>query len=290
MDVLDQLQLWIDWLNQPLLETENMTITALGILKLIFIPVIVILLAGVLRRWLGKILQSKKLLDAGVRNAIVSISYYLFLIVGFAFALDSAGVNMTGLAVFSGGLGIGLGIGLQDVARNFISGLVLLIARPIRPGDRVQIGDLEGNVEKIGTYSTTVQTVRDATMIVPNSEILNNRLINWTHNEAKRMFFIPVGVHYDSDIDQVMELMRQAAADAPDVMDHPEPEVFLTDFGDSSINFEIAVWTTTQVFRPRRLISQYNVYVVKLFQKHGVVIPYPQRDVHLIPAKGAGLD
>ena len=104
------------------------------------------------------------------------------------------------------------------------------------------------------------------------------------------MFFIPVGVHYDSDIDKVMALMRQAAADAPDVMDHPEPEVFLTEFGDSSINFEIAVWTESQVFRPRRLISQYNVYVVKLFQEHGVVIPYPQRDVHLIPPKGAGLD
>lgn len=288
--MLDRLQEWIDLLNRPLVQSGNITITLLGIIKLIVIPAVVILTAGLLRKWLRKALKKGRRLDAGVRNAIDSLSYYVFIVVGFAFALDSAGVDMTSLAVFSGGLGIGLGIGLQDVARNFISGLILLIARPVRPGDRLQIGDLEGNVEKIGTYSTTVQTVRDATVIVPNSELLNNQVINWTHNAARRMFFVPVGVHYDSDIDKVMDVMRQAASDAPDVMNEPTPEVFLTDFGDNSINFEIAVWTETQVFRPKRLVSQYNIHLVKLFQENDVVIPYPQRDVHIIAPKGQVLD
>ena len=280
----------MDWLNTPLIKSGSITITALGIIKLIVLPVVVILLAGILRRWLRSALRKGQKLDAGVRNAIVSLTYYVFLVIGFALALDSAGVDMTSLAVFSGGLGIGIGIGLQDVARNFISGLILLVARPIRPGDRLQLGDLEGNVEKIGTYSTTVQTVRDATVIVPNSELLNSQLINWTHNAARRMILVPVGVHYDSDIDLVMETMRQAAKDAPDILSEPAPEVFLTDFGDSSINFEIAIWTETQVFRPKRLVSQYNVYLVKLFQKNGIVIPYPQRDIHIISPKGATVE
>ena len=288
--MLERLEQWIEWLNTPLFDSGSITVTALGIIKLIVILAIVILIASLLRRWMLKALKKGRRLDAGVRNAIVSLSYYVFLIIGFAFALDSAGVDMTSLAVFSGGLGIGLGIGLQDVARNFISGLILLISRPVRPGDRLQIGDLEGNVEKIGTYSTTVQTVRDATVIVPNSDLLNNQVINWTHNAARRMFFIPVGVHYDSDIDKVIDVMKQAAAEAPDIMDEPVPEVFLTDFGDNSINFEIAVWTETQVFRPKRLISQYNTFLLKLFHENDVVIPYPQRDVHIISPKSTVFD
>ena len=288
--VLDYLQTWLDWLNRPLLRLGDAQITGLGILMLLVAPILVIVLAGLLRKLLTRLLKKQGRIDSGVRNAIVSLSYYSFLVLGMAVTLDSAGFDMTSLAVFSGGLGIGLGIGLQDVARNFISGIVLLVARPVRPGDRIEFEGLEGNVEQIGTYSTRIQTVQDATVIVPNSKLTDSQIINWTHNAARRMLFVPVGVHYDSDLDLVQKLMLEAAERSPDIADRPAPEVFLKQFGDSSIDFEIAIWTETQVFRPRRLLSQYNVQIVKLFQENGVVIPYPQRDVHLIPDPKASLE
>ncbi|HXH61907.1 MAG TPA: mechanosensitive ion channel domain-containing protein [Fimbriimonadaceae bacterium] len=279
--MLEAIQRWFDVLDTPFLKVGGSTFTYLGILKIIVYPTIAIFVALLTRRVLRKMLAKNHRLDEGVRNAITSITYYIVLVAGLAFALDSAGIHMEGLAIFSGGLGIGLGIGLQDIARNFVAGLILLISRPVRPGDRLVIDNLEGNVDRIGTYSTQVQTIQDATVVVPNSDLLNARLINWTLNARRRMLFVPVGVHYDSDVDQVIELMKQAAANSPDILSNPAPEVFLSDFGDSSINFEISVWTETQVFRPKRLVSQYNVEIVKLFQEHGVVIPYPQRDVHI---------
>ena len=275
----------MDRLDEPILSFGESEITGLGILKLIVLPILVIVIAGLVRRMMRKALGKSKRLDTGVTNAITSITYYVMLFVGFAWVLDNAGISMGALAVFSGAFGLGLGIGMQDIARNFVSGLIMLISRPVRPGDRLEIEGLEGDVESIETYSTKVLTVQDAMVIVPNSDILNSRLVNWTHNAARRMYLLEVGVHYDSDIDKVIEVLYEAAERCPDIMSTPPPEVFLMEFGDSSINFEIAVWTSTQVFRPRRLKSLYNIEVVKLFKENDVTIPYPQRDVHLIPPK-----
>lgn len=279
--MLSALQEWIDWLDRPFLNIGGFDITILLIIQIVVLPIIVYFFAKGAKSVMVRVLRKNPRLDEGVRNATASIFYYVLLVIGLVWAFETAGFDMTGVAIFSGGVGIGLGIGLQDVARNFISGMVLLIARPIKPGDRIEIDGLEANVEAIGTYSTKVQTVQDATVIVPNSDLLNARLINWTHNAARRMFFVPVGVHYASDVDLVMKTLVDAAIQSEDILAEPRPEVFLTGFGDSSINFEVAVWTENHVFRPKSLISQYNVEVARLFQARGIVIPYPQRDVHL---------
>jgi small-conductance mechanosensitive channel len=178
-------------------------------------------------------------------------------------------------------LGIGVGFGLQNIVNNFISGLIILLERPIKIGDRIEVGSIEGDVVKIGGRSTTVLTNDNISVIVPNSKFILENVVNWSHNERTVRFRIPVSVAYGSDIKLVEKSLLEVAKDNPDILDNPEPAVRFLEFGDSGLLFELRAWTMTLIHKKGKLISALNFAIYEKFKEHNIEIPFPQRDIHI---------
>lgn len=268
-------------LNRPLLEIGDWTFTLAMVVKALVILFLSLLLSRVIARGFLRRVLKKAGIDVGVANAIVTITYYLLPLIGLSFLMGEMGINTANLAVFAGAIGLGVGFGLQDIAKNFIAGLVLLVTRPIKPGDRIVTDGLEADVKKIGAYFTSVQTLDDASVIIPNHDLLNSRLLNWTYENEKRRFRVPIGVHYNSDPILVRDVLLKVAGENSDVVPEPPPVVLLKEYADSSINFELVVWTATMTYRPFQMISDLNFAIHKALKEAGIEIPYPQRDLHI---------
>ena len=257
----------------------------LNVTPLIFVQAIVFFLLLALASHVGRKLMSDRILsrtslDLGLQYAIsVGIGYLIFFL-GMTIGLQSLGLNLSSLAFLGGAIGIGIGVGLQAVINNFVSGLILLVERPIKVGDRVEIEGLAGDVVNISARCTWVRTNDNVVIIVPNSEFTGQRVTNWTANDRSVRIALEVGTSYNSDPEHVRKLLLQVAAQHPDVLDEPAPDVIFTDFGDSSLDFELRVWTTNQIRTPQILKSDLYFSVFKLFKDEGVEIPFPQRDVH----------
>jgi small-conductance mechanosensitive channel len=196
-------------------------------------------------------------------------------------SLQSLGVNLSSLVVFGGAVGVGIGLGLQNLVSNFISGLILLVEQPIRIGDRIETRDTFGDVVRIAARSTWIRTNDNVVIIVPNNEFINNSVTNWTANDPNVRISIPVGVGYDSDPERVRELLLRAAADNPDVLADPKPDVIFSDYGDNSLNFVLRVWTCTRAHTPVILKSDLYFTLFKVFADNGIELPFPQRDLHI---------
>ncbi len=251
---------------------------------LAYVVILVVLLfyfASKLRGWMAGNLLSRTGLDLGARQAVASITRYVLLLLGLLIILQTAGINLTTLNVLAGAVGIGVGFGLQNVVSNFISGLIIMFERPIKIGDRIVVDEVEGDVVEIGARSTVVLTNDNINIIVPNSKFITENVVNWKYNDAKVRLKISVGVAYGSDLRKVEKILLEVAAEEEDVLDEPAPVVRFMEFGDSSLNLELRVWTTNAVTRKGRLISALNFAVYDKFQEHGVEIPFPQRDLHI---------
>jgi small-conductance mechanosensitive channel len=268
-------------LRQPLFSVGSLPITLASIAKtavFLFILAVVVRLA---RRFIRDRLLSLTALDEGQRFAYSRIAGYTIYVVGLAIGLQTAGVNLNSLVVVGGAVGIGVGLGLQTLANNFVSGLVLLVERPIKLGDRVEVGGVLGDIVRMAGRSIWVRTNDNVVMIVPNSEFTSNRVTNWTANDRSVRFSIPLGVSYGSDPVKVREVLMACARSHPDVLDDPPPDVLFVGFGDSALNFDLRVWTIRQVQTPKVLASDLYFTVFDAFKREGIEIPFPQRDLHL---------
>jgi small-conductance mechanosensitive channel len=176
---------------------------------------------------------------------------------------------------------VGLGFGLQNIVSNFVSGLIILAERPIAIGDRVEIGNIAGQVTQISLRSTTVLTNDNITIIVPNSDFIANTVTNWSHGDPRVRLRLPVGVAYGTDTDKLRRALLEVAAEHPKVLQNPAPELFFLGFGDSTLNFELAVWTSEMTSKPRRFRSELYYAMEKKLRERGIEIPFPQRDLHL---------
>jgi small-conductance mechanosensitive channel len=266
-------------LDTTLLKLGATPITLEMIAKLIILVLLLFWLSGKLRVLIADRLLVRTRMEVGARQAIGSIVRYLALVVGFAVILQTAGIDLTALNVLAGAVGIGLGFGLQNIVNNFISGLIILFERPIKVGDRSVVGDVEGDVVQIGGRSTTVVTNDNISIIVPNSKFITEDVINWSHNERKVRFKIPVTVAYGSDIDQVTGLLLEVAQQDPDVLQTPPPGTRLMAFGEHGLEFELRAWSTTLIHRKGLLISNLNTALYKKLTAHGIEIPYRQLDL-----------
>jgi small-conductance mechanosensitive channel len=220
-------------------------------------------------------------LDQGQRYAFAHIVGYLAYLFGLLVGLQLVGLNLSNLVLLGSAIGIGLGFGLQNIANNFVSGIILLTERPIRVGDRVEVGGTNGDVVRIGARSTWVRTNDNVVIIIPNSEFINNRVTNWTANDRQVRFAYRVGVSYGSDPDRVRDILTEVALRHPDVLADPPPEVLFSGFGDSSLDFQLRVWTVHRVQTPLVLGSELYYAIFDAFRKQGIEIPFPQRDLHL---------
>jgi small-conductance mechanosensitive channel len=206
---------------------------------------------------------------------------YLLIIVGLLIIFQTAGIDLSSLGLLVGALGVGIGFGLQSITNNFISGIIILFERPIKVGDRIELDDLAGNIVEISARATTIITNDNIVVIVPNSDFINSRVINWSHNNKEVRLHFPVGVSYKEDPARIRILILEVVAENPNILMTPEPYILFEGFGDSSLNFEVLVWTSAHIDRPRILKSELYYEIFKKFKEHNVEIPFPQRDIHL---------
>jgi small-conductance mechanosensitive channel len=220
-------------------------------------------------------------LDRSLQYAIAQIVSNLVLVVGIFIVLENTGIHLGALTVFAGAVGVGVGFGLQNIASNFISGLVILAERPITIGDRVEVAGLAGQVELIRARSTVIRTNDNIAMIVPNTKFIDSPVTNWTYGDPRVRFRIPVGVAYGSDVNKVREALTAAGKSHPHVLHDPAPSVFLKQFGENAIDFELVVWSSEMSHRPSRFKSDLNFAIEEKFREAGIEIPFPQRDLHI---------
>jgi small-conductance mechanosensitive channel len=210
-------------------------------------------------------------------HKLLSLALFTLVIAGVLYYM---GINLTALAVFSGGIGLGIGFGLQKVFANLISGFIILTDKSIKPGDVIQMGDTYGWINYLGGRYVSVVT-RDATEhLIPNEDLIINPVINWSYSNNLLRLKIPIGIGYDSDLQQAMALMLEAAAEAPRVLIEPKPACLLMDFGDNAVNFQLRVWIRDPQHGIANVKSQVLLGVWERFQKHGIDLPFPQRVVH----------
>lgn len=220
-------------------------------------------------------------LDHSLQYAVAQIVSNVVLVVGIFIVLENTGVHLGALTVFAGAVGIGVGFGLQNIASNFISGLVILAERPITIGDRVEVAGVAGQVQEIRARSTVIVTNDNISMIVPNAKVIDSPLTNWTYGDPRVRFRIPVGVAYGSDVEKVKESLIAAGAENPHTLKDPAPSVFFDGFGESALNFELVVWSSEMSHRPRRFRSDLNFAIERHLREAGIEIPFPQRDLHI---------
>jgi small-conductance mechanosensitive channel len=268
-------------LEEPFATVGGLPITAFFALKVSIFVVALFLVAHVTMTMLENRILTYTPLEEGQRYAVARVVSYLVFTLGLVIGLQSLGINLNSLVVVGGALGVGVGFGLQGIVSNFVAGLVLLLEQPVKLGDRIEVGGTFGDVVRLRGRSTWIQTNDNVVIIVPNSEFINERVINWTANDRQVRISMPVGVSYDTDPKVVRQLLTQIATEHSDVLSDPAPEIVFQDFGDSSLDFELRVWTIRQVQTPQRLKSDLYFAIFEAFREKGIEIPFPQRDLHL---------
>jgi len=272
---------YIDRIAQfKLFELNQTPITISSVFMFVFVLVAFFVLSRILVRGLLRKILPKFDIDIGTQFTFRRITHYLIMIVGAVVAFQFVGIDLSGLAVIFGLLSVGVGFGLQNVTSNFVAGLILLFERPIRVGDRISVGDEEGNVVAINMRSTTIRSLNNITIIIPNSEFISSNVINWSHGDPKIRLEIPVGVSYGSDLETVLKALREVAQEHPEVLDDPKPDVLLTSFGDSSWDMLLRAWIADPQRHPT-IRSELNCAIVHKFREYNIEIPFPQRDLHV---------
>ena len=280
--------------NAPLLELGDSRLTLNGIVKLLVVMLLVVLTERYLRRIVRRRILARTHMEPDLQFAISRFVGYCFIAVGFFFAFKLVHLDLSSLAVIVGGLGVGIGFGLQNIVSNFISGLIILAERPITIGHRVEVGDVAGQVTKINLRSTIVVTNDNITIIVPNSNFITSPVNNWSYGDPKVRLRLPVGVAYGSDVEKLRQVLLDVAAKNPAVLQNPAPMVRFLEFGDSALNFELAVWTVDLAHRPTHFRSELYFAIERKLRENQIEVPFPQRDLHLrsgkitIESKGAG--
>ena len=271
------------WWNATIFHGLELTPLAMARVALIFIAAY--LLSVLLRRAVS-MTAIRREVDPGVRYSLGRLLNLIILLVATMMALRTIGFDLGSLAVIAGALGIGIGFGLQGIAANFVAGLVLLFERPVRVGDRISLGTLDGDavnsingyVQAIRLRATTVVTPDNITLIVPNQDLVTRTVVNWSLGELKMRIRLNIGVAYDSDLERVSRVMSEVAAAHEETLDDPAPEIRIISTADSQLQYQLLVW----IGDPRRrgrIESDLRWRLIERFRAAGIVIPYPRRDL-----------
>jgi small-conductance mechanosensitive channel len=270
-----------EFLNVPVTTLGKTDITLWTILYFIFLTFLLFYVTGKLKKWIIYKLLAKSKIDLGVRVAAGSIFRYIILFIGFIIVLQTVGIDLSTITILAGALGIGIGFGLQNITNNLVSGIIILFERPIKVGDRIEVGDVSGDVVRISIRATTIITNDNISIIVPNSDFISSKVINWSHIDRNIRLNFPVGVSYKEDPQRIRKLLLEVARDNRGVLKEPKPDVLFSEFGDSALVFNLRIWTQEFINRPGVLKSQLYYAIFEKFAQNGVQIPFPQRDIHL---------
>ena len=268
-----------------LINYEGYTLTLFALFKIIVVLATAYILSKVIQRSLNRIGETNQRVDRRALYSVSRILHYLIITIAIIVSLSIAGFDFTQLAIVAGALSVGIGFGLQGIANNFISGIIILFERNINVGDIVELqSGTFGTIKEINVRSTLINTPDNMDVLIPNSEFLSGQVTNWTLREALVRFRIPFGVAYGTDKDKMRNVVVSAVNNIKttvNIVPRYCTEVFMTDFGDSSLNFVLAVWVTHEAAqKPTRTKSEYLWAIEKALVDNGFVIPFPQRDLH----------
>jgi len=289
LGLMGLLSWFLQVLSTPLLPLETTSISGLLLLQAVSVFVAFFLFSRLLRTYLDYRIYPALALDLGVAAAINTFLTYAFGTLGLLIALRTMGLDLQALTIFAGALGIGAGFGLQSVISNLAAGLTLVFGRAIRREDVVIVGDNMGIIQEVGMRVTRLRTLDNIEFLVPNAHLVDNTLTNYTHTSPLIRIHVPVGVSYGSDPDQVRDVMLDVARTCPGVESHPTPDVWFTEFGESSLNFELLVWMNVRQTSRGQVTSALYFGLFRAFKAVGIEIPFPQRDLHIrsgIPWEG----
>jgi small-conductance mechanosensitive channel len=272
------------WMFAKIIKLGSVDVTLFLIIVAILIISLAIRLSKLLTNLILPGIYHRYNLDKGTQFTFDRIVHYSIMIISILMSLNTVGINLSALTVFAGILSVGIGFGLQNIASNFISGIILLFERPIKVGDRVVIENITGDVEKINMRATIIKTGLNEHIIVPNSYFLQQKVINRSFGDPRMCLVIPIGVAYGSDVEKVSDLLIEAAMEehlvSPVVLVSPEPSVSFVGFGNFSLNLELNVW----IQDPNKLgliKSNLNFRINRIFTENHIDIPYPQMDLHI---------
>ncbi len=279
-DVARPIMDWLVEFNSTERTIGTLTISIGQLLTFIIILFFVYLFSLFFKTIVEGELLSRTKLSRGVSAAISVTIRYFVITLGIIFALSSAGIELGKFSLIAGALGVGIGFGLQNIVSNFISGLILVYERPIQAGDTIEVESLLGKVKKIGIRASNVVTYDGAEVVVPNSNLISNQLINWTLSDNKRRVEIKVGVAYGADPNLVLKLLKKVALDNEDILKEPEPRALFDEFGDSSLNFRLLYWVPFESGIGTK--SDISIGIYNILAENDIQIPFPQVDVHMI--------
>ncbi len=246
----------------------------------VLVFVVIFLLMRLARNLLRHKILERMSIDCGLRDSIDTVLRYAGFVIAIAAAIVMLGIDLTSFAVLFGALLLGVGFGLQNTVDNFVSGLILLIQRPIKSGDWIRVKEHEGFVQRIGVVSTEISKFEEASVIIPNSDLVSSAVVNRTHGLTRGRVDVPVDVVYDSDVTKVLEILRSCATENENVLSEPGPDVVLLGFSDSSLNFELRAFipNISDLFATA---TELRIAILEQFRTQGIEIPFPQRDLHL---------
>jgi len=280
-----------DTLNVPLIQISGTAISLANILSSLAVLVLGTWLSRKARTLVTRKIAPGFNIHPSTGFALGAVSFYIGTALTLIFAISCLGFNLGNLAIVAGALSVGIGLGLQTIANNFVSGLLLLFDRSIKVGDYVELADgTRGAITQIRVRSTIIMTNDGVEVIVPNSKFLSDQVINWTLCDDARRVHVPFGVAYGSDVNRVMQLVLETARELPCAIldeDERKPRVWFTEMADSSLNFELVVWVKKPAtLKPHGTLSIFLCAVHRALVKNGFEIPFPQRDVHIKSTTG----
>ncbi|NIZ03693.1 mechanosensitive ion channel family protein [Thalassospira lucentensis] len=278
----------VGWLDPAIVALDSLSmeigkfrISVYGVLKAIVSLALLLWIAAFASRLFEQRIKKVRHLTPSVQVLMTKLLKLALLSVAVLFALSTIGVDLTALAVFGGAVGVGIGLGLQRIAANLISGVILLLDRSIKPGDVIAIGDTFGWIQSLGARYTAVRTRDGTEFLIPNEDLITTQVENWSHSDVRLRLKVPVGISYNCDPHFAIELCNAAAAKCSRVQENPGPNTLMRGFGDSSVDLEIRFWITDPQNGRGNIISEILLNVWDAFKEHNIEIPFPQRDLHL---------
>ncbi len=275
----DLIQTFRKVFGSKLFSIGSTEINLLVIIELILVIIAFYIISRIIRRILRRQVLTHFGMSESGKFVLLRLIHYAFMIVGFMFAFNLVGIQLTSLTVGLGVLGVGFAFGLQNITSNFVSGMILLFERHVNVGDFVTVGDIMGRVKSIRIRATTIVTIDNVLLIVPNSRFIEDTVTNWSVEDPKIRVPVPVGVAYGSDTELVTKLLLRAANELEEVLKVPAPIVQFRNFGSSSLDFILLPWISSATNR-LKTISDLNYAIDRLFRENNITIPFQQVDVH----------
>ena len=268
-------------LNHTIIETNNLHITVYNILLVVFIFIIAEIIIWVIHRIFKRKIYPKPNIDIGKSHTIYRLLKYFLWITAIFLILQTIGVKVTFLLAGSAALLVGLGLGMQEIFKDIVSGLILLFERNLKINDVVELDDEIGKVKEIGFRTSKIETRDNIVLVIPNSKFIIGNVINWSHIQKRTRFYVQVGVAYGSDVRLVEKVLHDCAVNHKKISNKPDPFVRFNDFGESSLEFQVFFWTD-ESFYVENIKSDLRFEIDRKFRENKIQIPFPQTDIHII--------